>query len=272
MKVRVLIENKVYRPGLVGEHGLSLYGEVEERKFLFDLGQSQDGFLNNCRRLGIDLDSVDFLILSHGHYDHTGALPLLSEVISPKTVVYAHPWIRIGKYRREGNNLKYIGIPKTDWDYLINSCTVDFAFSLRQIDNGLFISGTIPDYGYAKTTSSAYVLENGDEDQFEDEICLYSVVNGEVVVLTGCSHRGILNIVAHAKDVLARPVRAVVGGLHLKGLSRKMLNEVVKGLEALGVKELYPLHCSGLEEVCYVKEKFSGKCEVMGCGDEIVFT
>ncbi len=272
MRIQVIVENKVFRSGLIAEHGLSLLGEIGGKRFLFDLGQSQDVFLNNCRKLGVNIEDVDFVFLSHGHYDHTGSLALLPDLVSSHTVLYAHSLIRTGKYKKEGKRLRYVGLPDVDWDRLTDSCMVDLAFPCRRIDENLFLSGSIPDYGYPKMISPYYVLKDGEVDEFNDEVCLYCLVKEEVVILTGCSHRGILNIVSHAREKLSLPVRAIIGGFHLQGLPEEELERVVSELERLGVKELYPLHCTGVEEACWIKRRFSGKCEVKGCGDEIVFS
>ncbi len=272
MRIQIVVENKVFHSGLMAEHGLSLLGEIGGKRFLFDLGQSQDVFLNNCRKLGISVEDVDFVFISHGHYDHTGALPVLADLVSSRAIIYAHPWVKIRKYKKEGTKLRYTGIPEFNWDRLVDLCTVDLAFSFRRINEQIFLSGPIQDYGYPKMVSSSYVLEHGAMDEFNDENCLYCLVKEEIVILTGCSHRGILNIVSHAMEKLARPVRAVIGGFHLQGVAKEELEKVIAELERFGVKELYPLHCTGVEETCWIKQRFSGLCEVKGCGDEIIFS
>ncbi len=270
--VKVLVENKVFRSSLKAEHGLSLFVKTDRRNFLFDLGQTEDVFFSNASQLGVDLESISFIVLSHGHYDHTGALLTVSEVVKKDTVIYAHPLVRVGKYRKQGSLMQYIGVGKAPWDEVAEKFMVDFAYGLRQVDEGIYISGEIPDYGYPMSLSEQYVLENGDKDEFKDEVGVFLVVNGEVVVITGCSHRGVLNIVEHARRSLNLPVRAVVGGFHLHQKGVDLVDEIAEGFNAMGVKELYPMHCSGMEEICRLKERFSGVCEIRSCGDEIIFS
>lgn len=262
MTITVLSDNRCNpdMPGLGAEHGLSLHVQAGKSTILFDTGAS-DLFARNARLLGIDLAAVDAAVLSHGHYDHGGGLPAFLR-LNARAAVHVGPGALDPHFAAAVGPLrKYVGL---DRDALAPFEGRLVAIGAeREIAPGVTVLptadprvGTPPDISrFTRGTGSGAV-----PDDFSHEIV--AVVRAEagpggqagLVVLTGCSHKGILHVVAAVKERYAGvPVRAIVGGLH-------MVNPLTRGLagspgdvaatgEALrddpAVHRLYAGHCTG---------------------------
>ena len=184
MKITTLIENLVYKNGLLAEHGLSLYIETDTRKILFDTGQS-GALLQNARKMGVKIEEIDSVIISHGHYDHTGGLASFL-MVNSKARVYM---------KREALTEKY-DMSKRDIGIACNpellENRVEFITCITEIDKGLFI---VPDIPILDSDDTQFRNFN---EEFLDELYLAITLDGELSIITGCSHRGITNIMKSA--------------------------------------------------------------------------
>ncbi len=270
MRLVVLVDNTVFSKGLVAEHGLSLYGEYEGRRFLFDLGQSRDAFLKNAAVIGLeDVGSVDFVVLSHSHYDHTGGLLGLVGSLGKRTFLYASSRISRPKYRDAKGPDYYIGLPVELENRLCDVFTLDLSFRERRVGPGIWVIPSAPDYGYPLSLKSHLLNEDGKRDEFEDEVYLCLEDKEGLIVISGCSHRGVLNIIYHVRMVTGIDrVKAVIGGLHIRSFEEGL--EVGRHMNEMGVDSVYPMHCTRPAAVCGIMSAFKGRCEVVGCGGEIV--
>jgi len=253
MKLTVLAENTTKNKALRAEHGLSLYIETQGKRILFDMGQS-DAFLYNAEKLGIDLAAVDIAVLSHGHYDHGGGLAEFLKINS-KAPVYINKYAFMPHYN---GTEKYIGLPgeleKNErlifTDTEISICHGARLYPPVQNITGLFSSGGLT------------VFENGsfaDED-FRHEQYLMIEENGRRVLFSGCSHRGICNIVETFRpDVL-------VGGFHLSKVPTG--DELLKYADFLNgyATEYYTCHCTGEDQFEFLKRKMKS-LHYIRCGD-----
>jgi 7,8-dihydropterin-6-yl-methyl-4-(beta-D-ribofuranosyl)aminobenzene 5'-phosphate synthase len=242
MKIITLIENLVYKQGLVAEHGLALYIETENKKILFDTGQSEL-FLQNAQKLGIAIEDIDTLVLSHGHYDHTGGLyPFL--VKNSKAKVYAKRDIFTPKYK--GSD-RFIGTLKNET--LLKKRLV-YVEIKTEIDTNIFI---MPDIKISHPVDTHFRGMNkkvGSEfitDEFDDELFIVIKQNEQINILTACSHRGITNICTTATEYFKLPVGLILGGFHMKDCTSEQYMHITYYLQQLHPQSIGVCHCTGIE-------------------------
>lgn len=249
LKLAVLSENTVGTSrGLVGEWGLSIHVEVNGMKILFDTGES-GGLLNNADALGIDLKSVDALVLSHGHYDHTGGMrSFLSR--RGKLPVYAHPGL-FACHCSAPEKPRYIGVPYRK--ELLESLGAEFVYTKEplEITTGVFISGEVPRKTvFENPDETLFSLENGRAvipDPFYDDMSLYCVTPAGLFIILGCAHAGLVNIVEHARQVTGESrVYGIIGGTHLGPAPFGQQEETINYLKELDLHFLGANHCTGL--------------------------
>ena len=240
MKITALTEN-TSRPGLPYEHGLSLYIETEGRRLLFDTGQSAL-FSENAERLGIDLSGVDIAVLSHGHYDHGGGLTRFLE-LNKTAPVYLSRFAFEPHFRADGT---YIGLDKE----LEENERLIFCGEETHIADGMTLFAKNGAKKIADLGSFGLNMEQDGKlvpDDFRHEHYLMIREAGKQVLISGCSHKGILNIESWFRpDVL-------VGGFHLSKLPP---GDRLKAC-ALRLNEYdtvyYTCHCTGAEQYEFMK-------------------
>ena len=257
MKITVLTENTCKSGNFSCEHGLSLYIEAGDKKILFDMGQTEL-FTENASKMGIDLGDVDFAVLSHGHYDHGGGLAKFLE-INQKAPVY------ISKYAFGGHfngTEKYIGLDLSlkDSERLIftdDFCKICDGFNLYSCNKNEK-PYDLGSFGLTEKTDDGFI-----PDRFIHEQYLMIEENGKKVLISGCSHKGILNIAKwFDADV-------IVGGFHFSKLA---LDDTLKSyaeiLDGTGI-HFYTCHCTGTEQYEFMK-KYMGKLDYISVGDSFV--
>ncbi|MCI8514330.1 MAG: MBL fold metallo-hydrolase [Lachnospiraceae bacterium] len=266
MKLYVLADNYVgYNQTLCGEHGASYYIEDGPVRILLDTGAS-DLFLQNAEKLNIDLASIQYLVLSHGHSDHTAGLRFFMEKYGPKVcrriTLIAHPDL----FSSKKDAGKEIGCP-------VSLKEVSDCFEVRLTDRpfslsaGLTYLGEIPrKLPFENQEALGTILKEGKEnpDFLTDDSALAFNGNDGVYVITGCSHSGICNITEQAKAVTGKPrVLGIAGGFHLLGESDQ-LTQTVAYLKKEQIPELYPAHCTSYEARFAINREMPIK--VLGAG------
>ena len=241
MKITAITENTSHNETIGCEHGLSLYIETENYKLLFDTGQS-DLFEQNAEKLGIDLSEVDIAVLSHGHYDHGGGLKRFLSLNS-KAPVYLSRFAFEPHYN---GTEKYIGLDTS----LRHSDRLIFTDEKYTIDEGLTLfSCNERERKYSFGSSGLNVMSDGKliPDDFRHEQYLLIEENGKRVLISGCSHKGILNITDWFKpDVL-------VGGFHFMKLETgELLRSYAQQLNSFPT-EFYTCHCTGAQQYEFMK-------------------
>jgi 7,8-dihydropterin-6-yl-methyl-4-(beta-D-ribofuranosyl)aminobenzene 5'-phosphate synthase len=265
-KVTVLSENSVVKPmGLIGEHGFAALVERGDTKILFDTGQGY-ALLHNARIMGVDLNNIDAVVLSHGHYDHTGGLAELLKGAGRKKI-FAHPGIFISRF--DGSR-KPIGIPFTR-SYL-EGLGADFILSdtSQVVAEGISTTGEVPrKTTFEKGDTALYLCEEhgGGRDPHDDDLSL--VVEGErgLLVLLGCAHAGLVNILNHVQKLHPDiPVKAVVGGTHLGFSGEEQMAGTIQAMEVLGVEKVGASHCTGLAGAARLREALGDSFFFAGVG------
>lgn len=256
MRIVSLVENTSSRADISAEHGLSLYIEACGRKILFDMGQT-NLFEDNARALGIDLFKVDIAILSHGHYDHSGGLKRFLE-INEHSPVYLSRHAPLCHYRgRE----KYIGIDQS----LVKNPRLIFIDSEYKIANGLTLLSAEKMPTVTEAVSDGLTERIGDEfipDDFRHEIYLLITEGGKRTLISGCSHKGIVNITEWlSPDVL-------VGGFHLSKLPKGEALAGYARMLASHKTDFYTCHCTGKEQFEFMKS-YMGRLRYFSAGDII---
>jgi len=242
MRIVTLIENLVYKKDLVAEHGLSFYIETENSKILFDTGQTSN-FLANAGSLGVDISTIDTLVISHGHYDHTGGLyPFLKA--NRKAKVYAKQDVFLKKYH---GIERFIG---TTYDPLELDGRINFVSQKTQIDEDIFIMPDIPISNPHDTHFNHFKIltEKGFEnDEFTDELFLTITHGKELSIISSCSHRGITNIAEAAKKEFDLPVNLLLGGFHLIESTEDQFETIRNCFKQMNPKLIGVCHCTGID-------------------------
>ncbi|MCR5176256.1 MAG: MBL fold metallo-hydrolase [Anaerovibrio sp.] len=247
-RLTVLVENQALSEGLSAEHGLSFFVETPETKFIFDCGHTGLAW-KNAEKMGINLSSAEFVVLSHSHYDHAGGFPSLLEYCQPGTLYTGmNFWQEKFSYDRDNDKYLYKGCGFTEADLEEWGIRhVECRESIR-LDSGAEL---FTDFGnsYSFETIPQKFVRGMEKkpDPFDDEICLLLKEQDGLCLVVGCSHQGILNITATVQERTGLPVRRIIGGIHLKGEGEAHINRTLDELKALGVTDLNLCHCSGVD-------------------------
>lgn len=273
-KITVLIENTVGRPlDLTGEHGLSLWVETAGHRFLYDTGLS-GAVVRNAAVLDVPLRETGAIVLSHGHYDHTGGLRAVLKAIGRPVPVYAHPDL-FSRHLVADNPERFAGVP-FDRDELESSgAEFHWVEEARQILPNVWASGTVPrTNAFEHGDPRLLVRHNGDRipDPLRDDLSLYLVTPDGLVILTGCAHAGVVNIIEHARAVTGcSRVRALIGGTHLAPVGAEQLKKTISYLKGLDLELLAASHCTGLPVAARLAGEFGGRFSFGSAGSSFCF-
>jgi 7,8-dihydropterin-6-yl-methyl-4-(beta-D-ribofuranosyl)aminobenzene 5'-phosphate synthase len=271
LEATILRDNVAVREDLSSGHGLAMLVRIGDHAALFDAGDSAETW-ENADALGIDPAEVGHLALSHGHYDHTNGLPHLLERGGKLTVV-AHPAVFEPRWAdRAGGRREYIGPPATREE--LEAMGADFQLSNSPVDliPGLSTTGEIPRVSDLAPRSPHLLVERDGqtvEDDFVDDLSLLASLDGGSVLLTGCAHAGLVNIVEQMISLTGQAPTAVAGGTHLARESEDRIRLVARTLHDRGVRQIVPLHCSGDRGADLLAEYFPGEVLSAGVGDMI---
>lgn len=248
LRMTVLSENTVGVPlGLAGEWGLAMLVETGGMKILFDTGE-RGGLLENAATLGVELKSVDALVMSHGHYDHSGGMQAFLR-LRGRLPVYVHPDFFTSHYGNP-DKPRFIGVPFCK-EILTNS-GADWVLTRepRELIPGVWISGEIPRRtDFEKVDSGLFCLDHSGKkvsDALLDDMSLYCVVPGGLIIILGCAHAGLVNIIEHAREVTGvSRVYGIIGGTHLGPAPIAQQEATIDFLQGLNLQFIAPNHCTG---------------------------
>lgn len=260
IRCTILCENSVPSQfGLIGEHGFACHVETPQGCYLFDTGQGQ-GLLGNARILQKDLRELRAIILSHGHYDHTGGLPDALHQTGPIDV-FGHPSLFAARYRATGKLQRFIGIPHRR-EYL-EALGARFRLESRwqQLGPGVFLSGEISretsyEKGDAKMTAVTADGERLSPDPLRDDLSLVIDAPSGLVVLLGCAHAGLINILRQVlRQMPGKRIHTVLGGTHLDFADDAQFEQTLAALDEFGIERLAVSHCTGLPRAAQLQTR-----------------
>lgn len=265
-RITILCENTVQGVGFLGEHGFSVFVETPGRTILFDTGQ---GFtiIHNSLRLKKDLRDVSMAVLSHGHTDHVGGLTAFLEVKGDCPIV-AHPDIFTEKFRlvpEAGGGEKPLstGMPWPKAYLATRGAQFEWRREFTEIAPNVFVTGEVPRKTLFELGSPKFVVsgDNGFvQDPFLDDFSLVLKTSRGLVVVLGCAHAGIINILNHAIDRTGeKRIYAVVGGTHLGLSPEPQLNPTIQALKEFDIQMLAVSHCTGQAPMARLASEFGDR-------------
>jgi len=260
LRITTLSENTATLGCCLGEWGLSLLVENDNATILLDAGQSMS-VVHNAAVMGIDLKRIERIVLSHGHFDHTGGLEPLLRRLGREIEIIAHPDIWADKYGcRDPKRPGYIGIPYQA--HLLESLGARFRLSREPVEvaHGIMTTGEVPMVTpFEQVEPYLQVREDGGfkPDELLDDLGLIIKTPAGLVVLLGCAHRGIINTLYHAREITGEPrIDTVLGGCHLMDATAERVRLTIEALKELGVQRLGVSHCTGLSAACAMQQAF----------------
>jgi 7,8-dihydropterin-6-yl-methyl-4-(beta-D-ribofuranosyl)aminobenzene 5'-phosphate synthase len=272
IKITTLSENTADL-GYVGEWGLSMFIEADGLKVLFDTGAGIAA-LHNARLMGINLAEVDRIVLSHGHYDHTGGLRDVLKIIGKEVEVIAHPDIWAAKYGRRGKNPEhYAGLPFRR--ELLEDLGARFNLTRKpvRLTSNFLTTGEIPMLSdYEEIDSGLFDNETGEmlPDELKDDLAMVIDTEYGLVVILGCAHHGVINTLRHARKLTGKElIYAAIGGTHLLNASGERLKKTAAELQEMGVQYLGVSHCTGFEASAYLAREFGKRFFLNNAGMQL---
>ncbi len=267
LRLTVLVENTSQRDDLVGEHGFAALLETDRGVVLFDTGASNEALASNARALDVDLGRVEAIVLSHGHYDHTGGVAAAGAA-APQATVYAHDELAAPRWARRFGVSKAIGVPKSSAAMLARRGPIQAVDSPVVLPQGVCLSGTV--YGQPSAAQRGFFAERRGRpvpDPFDDELFVLARPPAGWALVSGCCHRGVRNTLRHARGLTGgEPIRTVIGGLHLRRTPKRGLDALLPVLDDAGVEELLIGHCTGERAIRHFERHASARVERLAVG------
>jgi len=261
-KLTILSDNHA-APGLEAEHGFALWIETDGRRILFDTGAGQ-AFLDNAHTLGIDPETADAVVLSHGHYDHTGNLAVVLER-APQTALYCHPDCA-GKRYSIRDTPKPVGMP-------LESAVAVSAMRAKKrhhvthptaLAAGVRLTGPVPRVTAFEDTGGPFFIdsEGREADPIPDDLSLWVHTSAGLVVCLGCCHAGVINTLRQITAISGEPrIAALIGGMHLVHAGPERLERTAEALGAYAIGQFVACHCTGEPAAAFLAGRLGGRVE-----------
>ena len=243
----------------IAEWGLSMLIEADGKKILFDTGAGTAAMLN-VTSMEVDLSDVDCIVLSHGHFDHTGGLYAALRRTGPKEII-AHPEIWANKYGSLDETPKrFIGIAYRREAFEDLGATFQLSSQPQKISEHITTTGEIPMLTDYESIETYLRVKEGDElkqDPLADDLSLVIDTDFGLVVILGCAHRGIVNTLMQARKVTGKDfIYAAIGGTHLIHASEERLEKTASALLEMGVQYVGVSHCTGFRAASRLSDIF----------------
>jgi 7,8-dihydropterin-6-yl-methyl-4-(beta-D-ribofuranosyl)aminobenzene 5'-phosphate synthase len=279
MKIRITIlcENLVGRLVGSGEHGFSAFIETDRGDYLFDTGRGSS-IVANSLALEKDLRTVQKIFLSHGHYDHTGGLPEVLK-LKGRVDVHVHPDVfidRIHISHEDGQEKKrFVGLPfkRSYLEFLGANFLLNKEF--QEVEKKIFLTGEVP-RGTAFEKPAPDLLADRDgklgQDVFADDQSLVIETRKGLILILGCAHSGLVNIINHVIDKTGKEkFHAILGGTHLDFLTPAQLEETIGVLKKMEIERMGASHCTGMKAAFRLHQEFGDRF-FYGCVGSVLET
>lgn len=274
IRITMVCDNSISRSGFVGEHGFSCLIERGQEKFLFDTGPGRSLSLN-LETLNENLSGLERVFISHGHYDHTGGLLWVARQVGHVEVVAHSAVFSRHMVMDPGVPPRYIGIPARREELEQSGAVFKFVDQTMEIMPGVsFLTGIERDPGLTPH-DARLVLPDGDRftlDAVEDDASILVETDGPPVLILGCAHAGMLNILNHVRNKMGiTRLRAVLGGTHLMFYGPKDLPSVMDELERFSIEVVGVSHCTGFQASVAVCNRFGDRFAAASAGRVFTF-
>ena len=274
VSVTVLVDDSRGDVGLEAEHGLALWIETGSGAVLFDTGASAL-VVANAAHLDARLEEADAVVLSHGHYDHTGGLAAVLARARFARIV-AHPAVSLPRWSRDPQGrAKDVGMPPQAFSAL-TACAARATLTTDHVEvvAGVHVTGAIPRRRDDERSAEPFFVDREMtlNDSLPDDQALWVETPSGPIVVVGCAHSGLLTTLDHIARLRGDDaVRAVVGGTHLLHADAARLERTTAELARHGVGFVAPGHCSGKAAVALLSERFAGRCQPFHVGRRLDF-
>ena len=261
---------------LIGEWGLSILIETDATNVLFDTGKSISATYN-ANALGIDLSSIDKIVLSHSHADHTGGLrEILRRIRGTEVEIIAHPDVWALRYRiRPSQADRFGGIPFQRQELENFGAVFNLTAKPTKLTDNIMTTGEIPmvtDFETIESGDTRFIKEDTGfrpDEILDDQAIIINTKQG-LVVITGCAHRGIINTLYHAQQITGvKIIHTVIGGAHLFTASEHRIRRTIIALKDLNIQRLGLCHCTGLPAITLMAQEFGDKFFFNNAGTRI---
>jgi 7,8-dihydropterin-6-yl-methyl-4-(beta-D-ribofuranosyl)aminobenzene 5'-phosphate synthase len=272
----LLVENTAHGAGVLGEHGLSYWVDTGSHCVLFDTGQGTALF-HNAHRLGYDLSIADAVVLSHGHYDHTGGLEKVLSLAS-KATLFMHP---------EATTSKFTGLNPTQGvsrristrfmeteGFREGTRKIVATRKPRQVVPGVWMTGEIPRTSQFEDAGGPLFRDKNLQtpDPLLDDQALYLKTRAGLVIILGCAHSGLVNTINYIRSLTGeKRIHTLIGGSHLESASPERLDKTLAALKTIAPERLGFCHCTGANALVRFWNEFPGKCFQAHAGMRLEF-
>lgn len=275
-RITILCENSVARPGgLIAEHGFAALIETPASTVLFDTGQGF-GLLHNAQEIGRNLQKISSVVLSHGHTDHSGGLPALLNHLQRPLAVVAHPDLFSDRYWRSNFELRPIGITMSRAELEGQGAAFSLGCDSQQLTENLYCSGEVPRRTDFEQGDPHLVIPDGKGgyalDPLRDDLSLALTTEKGLVILLGCAHAGVINIIEHFKEQSGEErICALIGGTHLGPASEEQFQMTLAMLKRYRIGKIGLSHCTGLNRGAQLFQEFAGRSFFAAAGTVLEF-